>query len=66
MKAPLQQLSLPFFSPEHRVLATGLADWAAAQQVDETDDRVACRDWVRRLGDGGWLRYCVRDRKAHV
>ena len=59
MKAPLQQLSLPFFSPEHRVLATGLADWAAAQQVDETDDRVACRDWVRRLGDGGWLRYCV-------
>jgi acyl-CoA dehydrogenase len=23
------------------------------------NDRAACRDWVRRLGDGGWLRYCV-------
>ena len=33
--------------------------WAAAQAVDERDDRAACRDWVRRLGDGGWLRYCV-------
>lgn len=33
--------------------------WAAAQQVDETDDRAACRDWVQRLGAGGWLRYCV-------
>ena len=33
--------------------------WAAAQEVDETDDRAACRDWVKRLGAGGWLRYCV-------
>jgi len=52
-------LALPFFDDAHRVLAKGLMPWAAAQQVDETDDRVACRDWVQRLGTGGWLRYCV-------
>jgi acyl-CoA dehydrogenase len=27
--------------------------------VDESDDRQACREWVRLLGDAGWLRYCV-------
>jgi len=31
----------------------------AVQQVDESDDRKACREWVRRLGDSQWLRYCV-------
>ena len=52
-------LALPFFDDAHRELAQGLVPWAAAQEVDEHDDRAACRDWVRRLGDGGWLRYCV-------
>ncbi|CAN7517000.1 acyl-CoA dehydrogenase family protein [Acidovorax sp. LjRoot117] len=52
-------LALPFFDDTHRALADGLVPWAAAQQVDETDDRAACRDWVQRLGAGGWLRYCV-------
>lgn len=52
-------LALPFFDDAHRALADGLLPWAAAQQVDEHDDRAACRDWVQRLGDGGWLRYCV-------
>ena len=52
-------LALPFFDDAHRTLAEGLVPWAAAQEVDETDDRVACRDWVHRLGAGGWLRYCV-------
>ena len=52
-------LALPFFDGAHRVLAEGLVPWAAAQQIDETDDRAACRDWVKRLGAGGWLRYCV-------
>ena len=54
-----QHLSLPFFDDVHRALATGLVDWAADQHVDETDDRAACLEWVRRLGDAGWLRYCV-------
>ncbi|WP_440106731.1 acyl-CoA dehydrogenase family protein [Acidovorax sp. BL-A-41-H1] len=52
-------LALPFFDDAHRALAEGLVPWAAAQEVDETDDRAACRDWVKRLGAGGWLRYCV-------
>ncbi len=53
------QYDLPFFDAAHADLARGLADWAAQQQVDESDDRRACKDWVKRLGSGGWLRYCV-------
>lgn len=52
-------LALPFFDDAHRALAHGLLPWAAAQDVDEHDDRAACREWVRRLGAAGWLRYCV-------
>lgn len=52
-------LALPFFEEAHRDIAVRLPQWANAQWVDESDDRVACRDWVRRLGEGGWLRYCV-------
>ncbi|WP_291139433.1 acyl-CoA dehydrogenase family protein [Hydrogenophaga sp.] len=59
MTPPQSQWALPFFGEHHRTLALGLADWAGAQQVDETDDRCACRDWVARLGHAGWLRYCV-------
>ncbi|PZQ77085.1 MAG: acyl-CoA dehydrogenase [Variovorax paradoxus] len=56
---PTAHLALPFFGEEHRSLARDLLTWTAAQVVDEHDDRAACRDWVRRLGAGGWLRYCV-------
>ncbi|MGQ2980641.1 MAG: acyl-CoA dehydrogenase family protein [Polaromonas sp.] len=59
MKASTHHLALPFFDDAHRALGQGLADWAPQQQVDESDDRRACRQWVRLLGDGGWLRYCV-------
>lgn len=52
-------LALPFFEEAHRDIAARLPDWANAQAVDESDDRAACRDWVRRLGQAGWLRYCV-------
>ncbi len=52
-------LALPFFDVAHRDIATRLPAWVADQQVDERDDRAACRDWVRRLGEAGWLRYCV-------
>src|SRR3989344_5788090 len=41
-------LALPFFDDAHRAVAEGLVPWAAAQAVDETDDRAACRDWVKR------------------
>lgn len=57
--APTAHLELPFFEDAHRALANGLVAWAREQQVDETDDRAACKDWVRRLGAAGWLRYCV-------
>ena len=59
MTAMTTQYALPFFGDTHRTLAEGLAVWAAAQTVDESDDRTACRHWVRLLGDSGWLRYCV-------
>jgi len=51
--------SLPFFETRHRQLASDLDAWMQTQQVDESDDRAACQEWVRRLGAAGWLRYCV-------
>ena len=59
MHPPQAQWELPFFEPHHGELAQRLADWSALQRVDESDDRAACRDWVARLGEAGWLRYCV-------
>jgi acyl-CoA dehydrogenase len=59
MTIPLDHLALPFFDAEHRQLADALAAWVPLQQVDERDDRQACQQWVRLLGDAGWLRYCV-------
>jgi acyl-CoA dehydrogenase len=59
MSPSTKHLDLPFFDDVHRTLCAGLIDWAAVQQVDETDDRAACRQWVELLGAGGWLRYCV-------
>lgn len=59
MKADTRHLALPFFGDAHRALGEQLAAWVPAQQVDESDDRRACKQWVRLLGDAGWLRYCV-------
>ena len=59
MHAPTHHLELPFFDEAHRALGAGLSAWAPQQLVDESDDRLACRQWVRLLGDAGWLRYCV-------
>ncbi|QCB48026.1 acyl-CoA dehydrogenase family protein [Hydrogenophaga sp. PAMC20947] len=56
---PMAHLELPFFNDGHRAMAPSLAAWAGEQRVDEADDRAACKDWVQRLGSGGWLRYCV-------
>jgi len=55
-------LAWPFFEDSHRALAAGLEHWAAATAAElghdeEVDD--ACRQWVRRLGDAGWLRHAV-------
>lgn len=56
---PTAQWALPFFDEVHRDVAARLAEWIKRQQVDETDDRLACRQWVQLLGEGQWLRYCV-------
>jgi len=59
MKPTTTHLNLPFFDTLHGDLGAQLVDWASSQKVDETDDRKACREWVKLLGDSGWLRYCV-------
>jgi acyl-CoA dehydrogenase len=56
---PTAQWALPFFDAVHRDVAARLVEWIQHQQVDETDDRKACRQWVKLLGEGQWLRYCV-------
>ncbi|HMS27587.1 MAG TPA: acyl-CoA dehydrogenase family protein [Burkholderiaceae bacterium] len=57
--ATTSQYELPFFDAVHAQLASRLVDWLPQQQFDESDDRRACKEWVKRLGQGGWLRYCV-------
>jgi acyl-CoA dehydrogenase len=54
----------PFLDDEHRALARALDAWAAANVADlpeageeGVDDR--CRELVRALADGGWLRYAA-------
>jgi len=59
MKSSTAHLALPFFDEVHRELGGRLADWAPQQDVDESDDRKACKEWVGLLGASGWLRYCV-------
>ena len=59
MKSPNSHLTLPFFDAAHRELGQRLAEWMPQQHIDESDDRQACRTWVRLLGEHGWLRYCV-------
>ncbi len=54
-------LDWPFFDDAHHSLATGLGIWVAAELSAPAhgDVDAACRDLVRRMGDAGWLRYCV-------
>jgi len=49
----------PFFDDAHRVLAASVTEWAGGQVVDSADVDAACREWVRRLGAAGYLRYAV-------
>jgi acyl-CoA dehydrogenase len=61
-------LDWPFFDDSHRELAAGLEAWCAAELThDEAEDVDAeCRALVRKLGDGGWLRYCVPDEQGRI
>jgi acyl-CoA dehydrogenase len=54
-------LDWPFFDNSHRELAAKLESWCetnlALAHGEDVD--AECRALVRKLGDGGWLRYCV-------
>jgi acyl-CoA dehydrogenase len=54
-------LDWPFFDDSHRRLADELESWCRSDLSDDEPDDVdaACRGLVRKLGEGGWLRYCV-------
>ncbi|TAG26830.1 MAG: acyl-CoA dehydrogenase [Burkholderiales bacterium] len=58
-RAPTKHLSLPFFEAQHKEIGNCLADWLPKQSIDESDDRAACKAWVKLLGANQWLRYCV-------
>ncbi|HWN45341.1 MAG TPA: acyl-CoA dehydrogenase family protein, partial [Thermoanaerobaculia bacterium] len=59
-------LAWPFFEDSHRALARELREWAdreiAPLTEHEHDLDGTCRELVRRLASGGWLRYAVGDR----
>jgi acyl-CoA dehydrogenase len=69
MSAIHEALEWPFFDDDHRALharlAESLADRASgfpavlAPQASRDDVDAHCRDWVRALGQGGWLGLAV-------
>ncbi|MBM1170390.1 acyl-CoA dehydrogenase family protein [Microvirga arabica] len=55
-------LSWPFFEARHRQFADGLRDWASHEVrplIDHHDMDASCRNLVRRLGEGEWLKAVV-------
>jgi alkylation response protein AidB-like acyl-CoA dehydrogenase len=55
-------LDWPFFGPEHRELVQQLDAFLSnggLGEVDHDDADAACKALVKRLGAGGFLRYCV-------
>lgn len=60
-------LDWPFFEPHHAALEAALDAWAVQQLAHAPDHAAhdhagvdaACRQLVRQLGDGGWLRHAV-------
>ena len=54
-------LDWPFFGDDHRRLAAELEKWCEDElgEAHGADVDAECRALVRKLGAGGWLRYCV-------
>ncbi|MBV9737266.1 MAG: acyl-CoA dehydrogenase family protein [Candidatus Eremiobacteraeota bacterium] len=48
-------LGWPFFNDAHRQFARELDAWLTTQHVDHDNVDAACRTWVVRLGEAGWL-----------
>lgn len=59
--ADKRYLDWPFFETRHGDLERALDAWAATHIAHEHGDDVdsACRRLVRKLGEGGWLRYAI-------
>ncbi|WP_109476397.1 acyl-CoA dehydrogenase family protein [Paraburkholderia sp. C35] len=58
---PHGALAWPFFEARHRTLADGIETWAAQHlaHIQHDDIDQTCRQLVRALGEGGWLKYGV-------
>ena len=57
-----EHLDWPFFDAAHRTFADTLQTWIAVRATMENEGKdidERCREWVRALGEAGWLRYCV-------
>jgi acyl-CoA dehydrogenase len=56
-----QHLNWPFLEPRHKTLAIELDRWAVTHLAHESGNDVdqACRQLVRQLGAGGWLKHAV-------
>ncbi|MYM26321.1 acyl-CoA dehydrogenase [Duganella sp. FT135W] len=54
-------LAWPFFEPHHAALEQALDAWAVQHVAHGHGDDVdaACRQLVRQLGEGGWLRHAI-------
>jgi alkylation response protein AidB-like acyl-CoA dehydrogenase len=59
--ADKRYLAWPFFENRHVALEAALDDWAAAhvRGVHGHDVDADCRQLVRLLGEGGWLRHAI-------
>jgi acyl-CoA dehydrogenase len=61
-------LSWPFFDERHRALALALEEWSArnltAGVPEASDVFEASKEWVARLGRGGWLHHVVPPARA--
>lgn len=59
--ADTSYLQWPFFEPRHAQLAKDLDAWAAEHvaHIHSDDTDADCRQLVKALGQGGWLRHAV-------
>ncbi len=60
----LAHVRWPFFDAHHRAFAEQLREWAVRELGDggereDLDPDGVAQELVRRLGEAGWLRYCV-------
>ncbi|TWO67713.1 acyl-CoA dehydrogenase [Caenimonas sedimenti] len=63
----LSHLDWPFFEEQHGHLAAELDEWASTHvaHLHGPDVDSACRQLVRELGRGGWLRHAVGGSQGH-